>query len=94
MRKLTDDDIANIARSTVLSYYVEDVRIKRGKFIDSDHCGIILGISSNKHYVTLEFHIDETEEVRAYWTHHFGRDRGDALHDFRTRDITKYNGAG
>ena len=47
MRKLTEQDIANITGSTLHGYHVEAARIKQGPFIDSDHYGFILGKNSN-----------------------------------------------
>ena len=86
MRKLTDNDLKNIAGSTVQGHYVEDVRITRGQFSDSDHYGVILGQSEKGCYVTWAFHLDEDDKVSVYWGHYFICDRDAAIRDFNTRD--------
>ena len=78
MRKLTEQDIANITGSTLHGYHVEAARIKQGPFIDSDHYGFILGKNSNGQYVTWEFHLTEDESVSVYWGHYI-MDREEAL---------------
>lgn len=88
MRKLTADDLAKIAGSTVSGYHVEDVRIKSGPFIDSDHYGFILGRNDTGEYVTWQFHLLEDESVSAYWGHYFMGDREAAVRDFHTRDAS------
>ena len=87
MRKLNDNDLTNIAGSTVGSYKVECVRIKRGEFTDSDHYGIILGRNTEDSYVTWQFHLGEDEKVDPYWGHYFNDDREVALRDFNIRDL-------
>jgi hypothetical protein len=87
MRKLTDRDLTNIAGATIQGYHVEGVRIKRGKFSDSDHYGIILGRNNKGSYVTWQFHLDEDETVNAYWGHYVGENKEAALRDFDTRDL-------
>ncbi len=84
MRKLTEQDIANITGSTLHGYHVEAARIKQGPFIDSDHYGFILGKNSNGQYVTWEFHLTEDESVSVYWGHYI-MDREEALRDFDAR---------
>ena len=88
MRKLTDNDMLNIAGSTVKGHYVEGVRIKRGEFTDSDHYGIVLCRNDKGHYVTWQFHLDEHEKPTVYWGHYFMEDRDAALRDFDTRDLS------
>ena len=88
MRKLTEDDLAKIAGSTVSDYHVEDVRIKNGPFIDSDHYGFILGRNDAGQYVTWQFHLLEDETVSAYWGHYFMEDLESAVRDFYTRDAS------
>ena len=87
MRKLTDHDMNKIVGTTLHRYYVEDARIKRGQFIDSDHYGIILGRNINGHYVTWQFHLDEKEKPYVYWGHYFIEDREAAIQDFYIRDL-------
>ena len=88
MRKLTEDDLAKIAGSTVSGYLVEDVRIKNGPFYDSDHYGFILGRNDAGQYVTWQFHLLEDETVSTYWGHYFMEDREAAVRDFYTRDVS------
>ena len=72
MRKLTDDDLVNIAGSMVEGYKVEGVRVKRGNCTDSNHYGIILGKNVSGNYVTWQFHMLEDETISAYWGHYRG----------------------
>ena len=90
MRKLTDNDLSNIAGAVISGYHVEGVRIKRGTFIDSDHYGVILGKNFRGHYVTWEFHLDEGDKISAYWGHYF-EDRESAIMDFHTRDVDSFS---
>jgi hypothetical protein len=85
MRKLTDEDLKNIAGTTVQGYHVEGVRVKRGKLSDSDHYGIILGRSADGNYVTWQFHLDENEEISVYWGHYYIENREGAVWDFENR---------
>lgn len=87
MRKLTDNDLAEIVGSTIQGYQIEDARIKRGNFIDSDHYGIVLGKSEQENYVTWQFHLLEDETVSVYWGHYFMENREAAVRDFNTRDL-------
>lgn len=87
MRKLTDNDLANIAGSMVEGYHVEGVRIKRGSFTDSDHYGIILCKNAEGNYVTWEFNLDEGEKINPYWGHYFMEKQANALRDFHIRDL-------
>lgn len=86
MRKLTEDDLAKIAGSTISGYLVEDARVKNGPFYDSDHYGFILGRNDAGQYVTWQFHLLEDGSVSAYWGHYFMEDREAAVRDFYTRD--------
>jgi len=86
MRKLTEDDLAKIAGGIVSGYHVEDVRVKKGPFYDSDHYGFILGRNDAGQYVTWQFHLLEDGSVSAYWGHYFMEDREAAVRDFYTRD--------
>jgi len=88
MRKLTKEDLGRIVGTMVEDYHVEDVRIKNGPFIDSDHYGFILGRNDNGGYVTWQFHLLEDETVSAYWGHYFMEDREAAVRDFYTRDVS------
>jgi hypothetical protein len=88
MRKLTDNDMTNMAGLTVGGYRVEGVRIKRGEFSDSDHYGIMLGKNTKGHYVTWQFHLDENEKPTVYWGHYFMEDRAAAVRDFNNRDLS------
>lgn len=87
MRKLTDNDLANIAGTTVQGYHVENVRVKRGNFTDSDHYGIVLGKNQSDHYVTWQFHLLEDETVSIYWGHYFMENQQAAIRDFENRDL-------
>ena len=84
MRRLTDEDIANITGSTIKGYRIEAAKIKRGPFIDSNHYGIILGKNTAGEYVTWEFHLMEDESVSVYWGHYIP-DREEALRDYDSR---------
>ena len=84
MRKLTEQDIANITGSTLHGYHVEAARIKQGPFIDSDHYGFLLGRNAHGEYVTWHFHLLEDESIYVYWGHYFMEDRDAALRDFET----------
>ena len=86
MRKLTGHDMANIIGTTVSGYRIEGAMIKRGNFSDSDHYGILLGRSAVGNYVTWQFHLDENEQINAYWGHYFNEDREAAINDFHWRD--------
>ena len=87
MRKLTDNDLTNITKTTVQGYQVENVRIKRGDCADSDHYGIILGVNRLGNYVTWQFHLDNDEKVNPYWGHYFMQDHDSATHDYDIRDM-------
>jgi hypothetical protein len=87
MRKLTDNDLTNLAGITVEGYHVEGIRIKRGEFSDSDHYGIILGRNASGHYVTWQFHLDENEQPSVYWGHYHMENRANAVRDFDSRDL-------
>ena len=87
MRKLTENDLANITGSTVEGYVVKAVRVKNGTFTDSDHYGILLGKNTDGNYVTWQWHLLEDETVSAYWGHYHGEDREAALRDYETRDM-------
>ena len=87
MRRLTDNDLTNIAGSTIHGYHVEGVRIKRGPYTDSDHYGIILGRNSKGHFVTWEFHFDEDDTISTYLGHYFMENKEVAIHDFNTRGL-------
>lgn len=86
MRKLTDDDLAEIIGNTIQGYRIEEARIKRGNFTDSDHYGIVLGKNDQDNYVTWQFHLLEDETVSVYWGHYFMENREAAIRDFHTRD--------
>ena len=86
MRRLTEDDLANIVGSTVEGYQIEKSRIKRGPFTDSDHYGIVLGCNEREHYVTWQFHLDEDEKPSVYWGHYI-EEREAAIRDFDSRDL-------
>lgn len=87
MRRLTDSDLNSIARTTLQGYHIENIRIKRGMFTDSDHYGIMLGKNTNGHYVTWQFHLDESDQPSVYWGHYFMENRDAAMRDFNTRDL-------
>lgn len=87
MRRLTDQDLINIAGSTIQGYHVEGVRFKRGTESDSGNYGIILGRDSQNYYVTWQFHLLDDGSVSAYWGHYHGENRETALKDFNTRDM-------
>ena len=86
MRKLTERDIENITGSTIKGYHVEDVRVKDGPYIDSDHYGFILGKNAKGHYATWHFHLLDDDSVSVYWGHYFMEDRDAAIRDFNNRD--------
>lgn len=87
MRRLTDNDLANIAGTVINDYHVENVRGKRGSCTDSDHYGIVLGRNQQGHYVTWQFHLLEDETVSVYWGHYFMENQEAAIRDFNTRDL-------
>ncbi len=87
MRKLTDNDLINIAGSTVEGYLVEAVRVKRGPYSDSDHYGYILGRNANGHYVCWQFHLDENGKPNVYWGNYHIGNRESALRDYEVRDL-------
>ena len=66
MRKLTGDDMANLAGITIGGYHIDGVRVKHGDCSDSDHYGIMLGRNERGHYVTwqLRSRYSSTEVVR------------------------------
>lgn len=86
MRRLTDQDLNNIAGSVIEGYCVERARIKEGPFTNSDCYGFILGRNSRDEYVTWQFHLLDDESVSVYWGHYYMKGREDALEDFNTRD--------
>ena len=86
MRTLTDEDFQKISGITTQGYHVEYIRVKHGSFTDSDHYGIILGKNARGHFVTYQFHLDETEMPAVYWGHYFLDNREAAIHDFNNRD--------
>ncbi len=86
MRKLTDDNLAQIVGSSIQGYHIEAAKIKNGPFADSDHYGVLLGKNSRDMYVTWEFHLREDGSVSAYWGHYI-QDREEALRDFKTRGV-------
>lgn len=87
MRKLTDTDLNNIVETTINGYHIERVRVKRGKFTDSDHYGILLGRNRLENYVTWQFHLVEDDMVNPYWGHYFMEDRDAAVRDYDNRDL-------
>lgn len=86
MRKLTDQDLANIAGTTIQGYHVEGVRIKRGPFRDSHNYGIILGRNAENHYATWQFHLLDDDSVSVYWGHYFMENQEAAIRDYHSRD--------
>lgn len=84
MRRLSEQDIANITGSTIKGYHVIAAKVKKGPFIGSDHYGIILGKNTRDEYVTWEFHLKDDESLAVYWEH-FIMDREEALRDFNAR---------
>ena len=86
MRKLTGLNMANIIGTTVSGYQIEGARVKRGSFSDSDHYGILLGRSANGNYVTWQFHLEDNEQINAYWEHYFNEDIEAVINDFHWRD--------
>ena len=86
MRRLTEQDIANIIGSKIEGHRVEAARIKDGPYADSDNYGFILARDDHGCYVTWQFHLLEDGTVTAYWGHYFGNDRDAAVQDFETRD--------
>lgn len=87
MRKLTDNDLANIVGTTVEGYHVENVRIKRGNCTDTDHYGIMLGRNKSGNYVTWQWHLLPDETVSVYWGHYFMENKQAAIRDFENRDM-------
>ena len=85
MRKLTDNDMVNLAGITLSGYHIDGVRIERGNYTDSNHYGIMLGRNERGHYVTWQFHLDEDEKPYTYWGHYFMDDREAAVKDFNSR---------
>lgn len=88
MRRLTDEDLANIIGSAIEGYHIEAARIKSSPFVDSDHYGFLLGKNERDEYVTWQFHLREDESVSAYWGH-FMPDREEALRDFNARSMAE-----
>jgi len=89
MRKLNEQDMAEIKGITIQGYTIESARIKLGQFSDSDHYGIVLGRMNPKgHYVTWQFHLDENGKPVMYWGHYFMEDQEAAIRDFNTRDLS------
>lgn len=86
MRRLTEQDVANITGSTIKGYRIEAAKIKSGPFTDSDHYGFILGRNTSGEYVTWQFHLLDNESVSVYWGH-FIEDRDEALRDFEARSM-------
>ena len=86
MRRLTEQDIANIIGSKIEGHRVEAARIKDGPYADSDNYGFILARDDHGCYGTWQFHLLEDGTVTAYWGHYFGNDRDAAVQDFDTRD--------
>lgn len=84
MRRLTEQDAANIIGSTIKGYRVQAAEVKNGPFIDSDHYGVILGKDAKDEYVIWEFHLKDNESLSFYWGH-FINDRAEAIRDFRAR---------
>ena len=87
MRKLTEQDMFNIAGSTIQGFYVEYIKIKGSKFTENNQYGIILGKNIENCYVTWQFHINENEEVIVYSERYFKEDKEAALQDFYNRDV-------
>ena len=86
MRKLTERDLADIRGSVISGYHIEDVRIKNGPFIDSDHYGFLLGKNASGEYVTWQFHLLNDGIVSTYWGHYYMGNREAAVQDFHVRD--------
>ena len=87
MRKLNEDDLANVIGFVVQGYRIEKARIYRGPYSDSDHYGIALGIDNSGNNVTWQFHLDENENPYVYWGHYHLENREAALLDFENRDL-------
>ena len=85
MRKLTEQDMANVIGLNVSGYTVEQARIKGGNYSDSDHYGITLAKNSRGHYVTWQFHLNEGDKPSMYWGHYFGEGEEKALDDYNKR---------
>ena len=88
MRKLTGQDMANLAGTTIKGHKIRGCRIKQGNCTDSDHYGIILAESESGKFVTWQFHL-EGEQPDIYWGHYFMEDYEAALYDFNHRDKDK-----
>lgn len=52
MRRLADGDLADIKGQTIQGYRVVAAKIRQGPFVDSDHCGVMLGKNAREEYVT------------------------------------------
>jgi len=84
MRKLTGQDMANLAGAMIKGHKIRGCRIKQGEFSDSDHYGIILAESESDKFVTWQFHlVNERPEI--YLGHYFLDDSEAALFDFSHR---------
>lgn len=87
MRRLTEQDINSMIGLYNEGYTIEQARVKGGKFSDSDHYGIALGISEKGNYVTWQFKLnDDNTSFDFYWGHYHMGNREAAIEDFNTRE--------
>ena len=86
MRRLTDGDLADIRGQTIQGYRVVAAKIRQGAFVDSDHCGVMLGKNTREEYVTWEFYLKDDESVSVYRGHYM-TDREEAIRDYHARGV-------
>ena len=86
MRRLTDGDLADIRGQTIQGYRVVAAKIRQGAFVDSDHCGVMLGKNTREEYVTWEFYLKDDQSVSVYRGHYIA-DREEAIRDYNARGV-------
>lgn len=83
MRKLTEQDLANLIGTVNAGYTIKRARVKGGSYSDSDHYGIALAQNGAGMCVTWQFHLED-EKPSFYWGH-FSENPEAALRDYEER---------
>lgn len=83
MRKLTEQDLANLIGTVNAGFTIKRARVKGGRFTDSDHYGIVLARNAIGTFATWQFHLED--ETPSYYWGHFIEDKQTAVSDYETR---------
>jgi len=82
MRKLSEEDFADLIGTVHFGYTIRKARHKGGNLSDSDCYGIVMGESKHG-FVTWQFHIED-DEISFYWGHYYYKEH-EVLADYEKR---------